>query len=79
MWGRNRLRKRIIKVEDFPEIDTGKGKKSPLQDLIYEFIKKHPNCSRKDLYSLNLNDGSIRKSLTSMLKSNKVKETFTIM
>lgn len=72
------MRKRIIKAEDFPEMDIHKGSESPLQDVIYEFIKKHPHCTRKDLYSLNPNQGTVRRAITVMLKSNKVKETFTI-
>lgn len=74
------MKKRIISLNDIPENDNSltHGIDSPLQDLIYEYIKKHPNCTRRDLYKLNSNEGHIRRSITQMLKSNKVKETFTI-
>lgn len=72
------MKKRVVSLDDIPVDDYTGGQKTPLQDLIYEFIKKHPNCTRKDLYSLNPNEGHVRKAITTILKSNKVKETFTI-
>ena len=72
------MRKRIINAEDFPLVEKTRGQESITQDKIYEYIKKHPNCTRKDLYSLDPNEGHIRRSITTMLKSNKLKETFKI-
>lgn len=55
------------------------GHETPTQDAIYEFIKKYPNCSRHDMYNkLSYSEGDIRKTITAMLKSSKLKETFTI-
>jgi len=72
------LKKHIISINDIPSLQMKVGHKSIRQDSIYEFIKKHPNCTRRDVYSLPYNEGDIRKSLISMLKSNKLQETFTI-
>ena len=74
------MKKRTISLDDLPEDTTNftRGQQAPLQDIMFEYIKKHPNCTRKDLYSLNPNEGHVRRSITNMLKSNRVKETFTV-
>ena len=72
------MKKRILKAEDIPIDDSPGGQKTPFQDKIYEFIKKHPHCTRKDIYSIDRNEGHIREAITKMLKTNKLRETFTI-
>jgi len=78
------MKKRILKSNTISKPlkivnNFGKGQEMPLQDVMYKYIKKHPHCTRKDLYSLNPNEGHVRRSITTMLKSNRVKETFTIV
>lgn len=75
------MKKRVISAEDFPvePHDYTQGQASPRQDKIYEYIKKHPNCTRKDIYSLDMDDGHVRTALLKMLQSGKLKETFTII
>ncbi len=51
---------------------------TPSQDKIIKFIKKHPNCVRKDIYHISDNEGHIRRDLIKLLQSRKIKETFTI-
>lgn len=70
------MKKRTITANDIPVMDT---KKSQLQDIMYKYILNHPNCTRHDLYSLNPNEGTIRREITKLLKSNRVKETFAIV
>jgi len=69
------MKKRIILVSDIPVMDTNR---SPLQDVMYKYILNHPNCTRSDLYSLNPNEGTIRRAITKLLKSRRIKETFAI-
>lgn len=74
------MKKRIISLDDIPDnTNVTHGMASPVQDAIEKFIIKNPNCTRRDLYSLPYPEGHIRRSITTMLKSNKVKETFTIV
>lgn len=59
--------------------EFGTTKEPFLQNAIVEFIKSHPNCTRKDLYSLPHAEGDIRKALLKVLRQHRVKETFTIV
>lgn len=53
---------------------------TPMQDKIEKFIKNHPDCTRRDIYEIkDIADGDIRRSLLRLLKSRRVKETFTII
>lgn len=74
------MKKRTISLDDLPEevMDFTRGQPSSLQDKVYEHIKKHPKCTRRDLYLLDSNDGHIRAAITAMLKSTRIRETFTI-
>ncbi len=75
------MKKHTIRIDDIPvePEDFTRGQVAPTQDKIYEYIKNHPDCTRKDLYLLDSNEGHVRRSITAMLKSNRVKETFTIV
>lgn len=41
---------------------------------VYEYIKKHPNCRRSDLYCLDDNEGHIRTAVLKLLKGNRIRE-----
>ncbi len=67
-------------VESKPDIRPDPVFFTPNQDKIVKFIKKHPNCTRRDIYSISKGeDGHIRRDLLKLLTSRRVKETFTIV
>lgn len=52
---------------------------TPLQDKIFEFIKKNPNCSRREIYrGVGGDEGHIRRAITVMQRFHKITETFNI-
>ena len=65
-------------VKDTPNIRPDPIFFAPKQDEIVKFIKKHPNCTRKDIYAIDDNEGHVRRNLLLLLQSGRIKETFTI-
>lgn len=66
-------------VKDRPNIRPEPHFFSPNQAIIMKFIKKHPNCIRRDIYNCGLTEDTVRRDLTKLLRKHKVKETFTII
>ena len=50
-----------------------------MQDAIFEFVMKNPNCTRRDIYGgVKGNEGDIRKCLIAMTRNHRLRETFNI-
>ena len=49
-------------------------KREHFDDIVVNYIRKHPNCQRSDLYVLCNNEGTVRASVTRLLKSKRLRE-----
>ena len=84
MFDKEIIRKNKQTIKDDIRIVNSWGihRKPTRQIEILDYIRKNPNCTRSSIYSIcektGIGESHIRESLLILLKSGKVRETFTI-
>lgn len=75
-----RQNKNIAKEkEDIKVVNTYRTRKPTDHIKILDYLGEHPDSGRRDIYKLFANEGTARKAITVLLKSNKLKETFKVL
>ncbi len=72
-----RQNKKILEPSIF--ISKKRGYETPKQDVLIEFIRTHPNCTRADMYQLDIADGDIRKLVNTLTLQRRIRATFSII
>lgn len=70
------MKAKTIKLKEIPLTDIPI---KTLKEIVYEYIKKNPNCRRTDLYHLNAHQQTIRKIVKQLIDGKRIRECFVVL